>query len=116
MLILPLIDLLIVLGTGCLLVGFVLKGVAIATHYNPVILGFSSLDFLLMVAVCWGFALTLAARSWVKIHEPMLLQRRREAAQARARRQVEEYELQNGIAREEEAESPPAPVAVSDRS
>lgn len=96
MLILPLIDLLILLGTGCLAVGFGLKAVAIATHYRPAILGFSSLDFVLMTGVCWGFALTLAARSWVRINEPLLLLRRREAAQAQARQRVREYELANG--------------------
>jgi hypothetical protein len=98
-LILPLIDLLILVGTGCLGVGFVLKAVNITTHYNPVILGFSSLDFLLMTVVCWVFALTLAARSWVKLHEPQLLERRRDAVHAQARRRVEEYELANGTVR-----------------
>ena len=119
MLILPLIDLLILVGTGCLAVGFALKAVDITTHYHPAILGFSSMDFLMMMGVCWVFALTLAARTWVKINEPLLLQRRRESAQARARRQVEDYELANGTVRSvgpDEADEIAPGLAASDRS
>jgi len=101
-LILPLIDLLILAGTGCLIFGFGLKAVDITTHYHPSLLGFTSLDFVLLAGVCWGFALTLAARSWVKINEPLLLQRRRESAQAQARQRVADYELANGSSRVEE--------------
>lgn len=114
MLILPLIDLLILVGTGCLGVGFILKTINVSTHYNPVILGFSSLDFLLMTAVCWVFALTLAARCWVKLNEPRLLERRREAVHAQARRRVEEYELANGTVRNGEVEEIAPRVASSD--
>jgi hypothetical protein len=115
-LILPLIDLLILLGTGCLAVGFTLKAVDITTHYHPAILGFSSMDFLVITGVCWGFALTLAARTWVKINEPVLMQRRRENAQAGARLQVEEYELANGKVRAETTEDLAPGLAASDRS
>lgn len=93
MLILPLIDLLIILGTGLLGVGFLLKVVDIATRYSPAILGFSSTDFVLMTGVCWGFALILAARSWVKLNEPRLLELRRHQIHEAARRQAQEYEL-----------------------
>ena len=54
-----------------------------------------------MTGVCWGFALTLAARCWVKVNEPRLQERRRELARAQARRRVEEYELVNGQGGEE---------------
>ena len=57
------------------------------------------------------FALTLAARSWVKIHEPQLLERRREAVHAQARRRVEEYERANGTVRNGESEELAARVA-----
>ena len=73
MLILPLIDLLILMGSACLGIGFVLKSIEITTHYNPLILGFSTIDFVLMAGVCLGFALALAARTWVKLNEPKLL-------------------------------------------
>ena len=46
--ILPLVDLLILTGSGSLLIGFILKAVAVATRYNPAILGFSSVDFVPM--------------------------------------------------------------------
>ncbi len=75
MLILPLIDLLILMGSACLGIGFVLKSIEITTHYNPLILGFSTIDFVLMAGVCLGFALALAARTWVKLNEPKLLGR-----------------------------------------
>lgn len=89
MLILPLIDLLILSGTGLLLIGFVLKVTAIATVYHPSILGFSSVDFVLLAGICWGFALTLAARSWVRLNEPRLLAVKRDQMLARARRQAQ---------------------------
>lgn len=114
MLILPLIDLLILVGTGCLAMGFALKAIDITTHYRAAILGFTSLDFLLMMAVCWGFALTLTARSWVRINEPLLLERRRQSAQAQARRRVAEYELANGTAGAEEPKDLAAGVASGD--
>jgi len=104
--ILPLIDLLILAGSACLGLGFLCKAIDITTHYRAAILGFSSLDFLLMTGVFWGFALTLTARSWMKINEPLLMQRRRENAQAHARQRVAEFELANGITRTEE----PAPT------
>jgi len=67
--ILPLIDLLILVSTASLFVGFVLKAVDITTRYSPTVLGFSSLDFVLITGICMGLALVLAARSWVKLNE-----------------------------------------------
>ena len=93
MLILPLIDLLILSGTGMLVIGFVLKVTSIATVYQPSILGFSSLDFVLLAGICWGFALTLTARAWVRLNEPRLLAARREMLIARARKQAQDADL-----------------------
>ena len=70
--ILPLIDLLILMSTGSLLVGFVLKAIAVTTSYRPTLLGFSSIDFVLITGICLGLALVLAARSWVKLNEPRM--------------------------------------------
>jgi hypothetical protein len=92
-LILPLIDLLIVAGTGLLGVGFVLKAIALATVYRPSIFGFTSLDFVLFAGICWALALTLSARTWVKLNEPRMLQVRRERMQAEARRQAQDIEM-----------------------
>ena len=88
MLISPLIDLLVIVGTGFLTIGSVLKAVDVATRYQPSLLGFSSVDFLLMTAVCWGFSLVLAARTWVQLNEPLLMRRRRERMQQEARWRV----------------------------
>lgn len=78
--ILPLIDLLILMGTGSLLVGFVLKAISITTRYKPTVLGFSSIDFVIITGVCIGMALVLAARTWVKANEPRLAASRQRAA------------------------------------
>ncbi len=70
--VLPLIDLLILLGTGSLMVGFVLKSIAISTSYRPSLLGLTSIDFLIATGICLLFALTLAARTWVRANEGRL--------------------------------------------
>ncbi len=75
--VLPLIDLMILMGSGGLLVAFVLKGVALTTHYRPSVLGFGATEFVIFSAICMAFALTLAARTWVKLNEPRLLRERR---------------------------------------
>ncbi len=93
MLVLPLIDLLILAGTAFLGVGFLLKAYAIVMSHGIAILGFSSLDFGGLAGVCGGFALTLAARSWVKLNEGNLMALRREQVQAQARRQARELEF-----------------------
>ena len=117
LLILPLIDLLILAGTGMLTIGFLLKAIAVTTHYHPALLGFTSIDFLLMTGICWGFALTLAARSWVRLNEPRLLALKREQMQARARAQAQEIDyansLENGEAAPNDGPRPVAPVGVA---
>ncbi len=70
--ILPLIDLLILLSTGSLLVGFVLKAIALTTRYRPTVLGFSSVDFVIITGLGLGLALVLAARTYVKLNEHRL--------------------------------------------
>ena len=71
--VLPLIDLLILMCTGSLVVGFILKAIDITTTYHPSILGFSSMDFVTIAGVCLGLALVLAARTWVKLNEHKLV-------------------------------------------
>ena len=104
--VLPLVDLFILMGTAALGIGFILKAVDISTHFRPTILGFSSLDFLLIAAVCMGFALTLVARTWMKLNEPRMADLRRRLSREEARRRVREIEKANGIERDEE-EAPP---------
>lgn len=81
--ILPIIDLLILSGWTALMVGAALKAIDITTRYHPMIAGLTSMDFAVMAAVCFGFALTLAARTWVKLNEPALLALRRRRLQDR---------------------------------
>jgi hypothetical protein len=75
--ILPLMDALILLGWSSLVAGGLLKVVYMTTYYRPTILGLSPFDFLMIAVVALVFALTLAARTWVKAAEPELLRRRR---------------------------------------
>ena len=90
--ILPLIDLLLLLGSGSLCVGFLLKAIAVTTSYRPHVLGFTSIDFVLIAGICMGFALVLAARTWVKLNEPRALLLRRERMEERFRAEDRELE------------------------
>ena len=96
MTVLPIVDLMILLGTGGLAVGFVLKGVALTTTYNPTFLGFSSLDMLLIALTCFGFALVLAARTWLRLNEPHIQALERRLGEEEARRRAAEYQERNG--------------------
>jgi len=93
--VLPLIDLLILLGSGSLVIGFLFKAAAITTPYRPTLLGFSSLDFVLIAGICFAMALTLAARTWVKMNEPRLGALRRRASEAELRWQSEDLDQED---------------------
>jgi len=103
--VLPLIDLLLLLGTGSLCVGFVLKAIAVATRFRPTVLGFTSIDFVLIAGICMGFALVLAARTWVKLNEPRLLARRLRSSEEDFRREQRVLESEAARLREEEEEA-----------
>ena len=105
MTVLPIVDLFILLGTGSVMIGFVLKGVALTTTYNPTFLGFSSLDMLLIALTCFGFALVLAARTWLRLNEPHIQALERRLGEEEARRRAAEYEQRNGLAAAEHGES-----------
>lgn len=92
--ILPLIDLMILMGSLSLVLGFGMKAISITTHYQPTILGFSSIDMVIIAGICLAFALTLAARTWVKLNEPRLAALRRRASEAELRWQAEETDQQ----------------------
>jgi hypothetical protein len=116
--ILPLIDLMLLLGTGSLVVGFLLKAIAVTTRFQPSLLGFTSLDFVLIAGICMGFALVLAARTWVKLNEPLLLEARRKSSEERFRR--EQRVLESEAARllrieEEEREAELRPIEEAPR-
>lgn len=88
--VLPIIDLLILSGWTALMFGAGLKAIDLTTRYHPSIAGLTSMDFAVIAGVCFGFALTLAARTWVRLNEPRLVALRRSQAQAEARRRVRE--------------------------
>lgn len=76
---LPLIDLLILLGWTSLMVGAVQKALWLTTSYSWKLMGLTPSDFLTAAMVCLLFALTLAARAWVKVNEPKMLTHGRRA-------------------------------------
>jgi hypothetical protein len=82
--ILPIIDALILLGWTSLFAGFLLKAIYVATSFRPTLFGMHPLDFVFLAATCLLFALALAARTWVKAHEPEILARRRRIRLAEA--------------------------------
>lgn len=77
MLVLPLIDLLILCGWTVLSIGAVLKVVYVTTSYRPLLLGLSPMDCAIAAAVLLLFAVALAARTWVKLNEALLVAARR---------------------------------------
>jgi hypothetical protein len=83
--ILPLIDLMILLGTVNLGLSAVIKLITVTTHYQPFPLGLGPADFVVIALVCFVFALTLAARTWVKLNESRMVLARRDMATAQAR-------------------------------
>ena len=93
--ILPLVDLFILLGSASFGLGALLKVIDVTTHYHPSLLGFSSSDFALITAVCFAFALTLVARTWLKLNEPRLLALQSRLRAEDAHRRVREMELAN---------------------
>jgi hypothetical protein len=71
--VLPLIDLLILLAWTFLVWAFVQKGLWLAFASAFTVLGLTPYDFVFGSALCLLFALALAARVWVKGHEPNLI-------------------------------------------
>jgi len=96
MTVLPIVDLFVLIGTGSVAIGFVLKAVALTTTYNPTFLGFSSFDMLLIAMTCFVFALVLAARTWLRLNEPHLQALERRLGEEEAKRRAQEYERRNG--------------------
>jgi type IV secretory pathway TrbD component len=71
--ILPVIDLLILMGWTSLFGAFALKGIYVSTSYRPALFGLGPMDMVIMAGVFLLFALALAARTWVKAHEGQAL-------------------------------------------
>ncbi len=111
--VLPLIDLLILAGWTSLMLGALLKAIDITTRYTPAVLGLSSIDFAVVAAICFAFALTLAARTWVKLNEPRLAELRRSQLEVAGRRRVQELEGTAGVA--EPSREPEAVASVAER-
>lgn len=71
--VLPLIDFFIVLAWGLVVWAFVQKALWLAFASVFTVLGLTPYDFVICAGVCLLFALALAARVWVKAHEPKLV-------------------------------------------
>jgi hypothetical protein len=70
------IDALILLGWSALMVAFIEKAIWVTTKYRLALLGLEPFDWVMAGGVLLLFALTLAARTWVKVNEPRLFARR----------------------------------------
>ncbi len=75
--VLPLIDLMILIAWTSLIVGAVQKLTQIALATRAAIFGLGPYDFVVIAGVSLLFALSLAARVWVKAYEPGLLRQQR---------------------------------------
>jgi hypothetical protein len=83
--VLPVIDLLILVGWTMLSIGAVLKAIYVSTSYRPTFLGLGPFDLLLVAGCALLFAVALAARTWVKANEPGVLAARRRLARLQER-------------------------------
>jgi len=110
--VLPIIDLLIFLGWTTLAAGGVLKAIYIATSYRPTIFSLTPVDLLLVALAFLGLALTLAARTWVRINEPQLIAKRRAAASREALERAAAHD-QVAAAQPNGAHGAPAPEYVN---
>lgn len=95
--VLPLVDLLILVASGSLAIGFALKMVAMTTVYRPTFIGFSPTDYATITAICFGFALVLVARTWLKLNEPGMLQLQSRLRAEEAHKRAVEMEQQRGL-------------------
>jgi hypothetical protein len=68
---------LILIGWTSLMTGCVLKAIQLTTHFRPRLLGMGPAELVIAAGVMLLFALTLAARTWVKANEPRILAARR---------------------------------------
>ena len=82
--VLPLIDALLLVGWSSIFGGFLLKAIYLTTSFRPTFFGMRPTDFITVAGLALLFALALAARTWVKAHEPELLARRRRVRLAEA--------------------------------
>jgi hypothetical protein len=67
--VLPVIDLMILVAWTSLIVAAAQKVIGLALATRPQILGMGPFDFVVVAAVCLLFALSLAARVWVRRSE-----------------------------------------------
>jgi glucose-6-phosphate-specific signal transduction histidine kinase len=77
--VLPLIDLLIMVGWTSMMAAGLLKAIRLTTAYRPELLGLGPAELLVFAGACLLFGLALAARTWVKYNEPKLMAQRRSA-------------------------------------
>lgn len=67
--VLPIIDLLILMGWTSLFAAFALKAIYITTSYHPQLFGMGPMDLTILAGVLLLFSLALAARAWVRAQE-----------------------------------------------
>lgn len=101
--VLPLIDLMLLAGWTSLAIGFVLKAVAVLSHWKPTIFSLSPIDFLLVALAAFMFAIALAARTWVAQQQPAVSARRRKEETLRAYRALHQTDVGAEVGAERDA-------------
>jgi hypothetical protein len=110
---LPIIDLLILMGWTSLFSAFVLKAVTVTTSYQPSLFGMGPLDLTILAGVMLLMSVAVSARSFVKSMEatPSFARSDRAAATLEAYSQVQSdaARAESGEEYEEEPPADPAP-------
>jgi hypothetical protein len=106
--VLPIIDLLILMGWTSLFGAFALKAIYVTTSYHPSLFGLGPLDLTILSAVMLLFALAVSARTWVKsLERSGLSPNERAAATLEAYSQIQ-AETARPISGPSAEEGPPA--------
>ncbi len=114
--VLPLINLMILLGWTGLMLGAILKAIYVTTAYRPTILTLAPIHFLMLAGIFLLFALTLAARTWVQLHEPQVMAARRAASTVDAYENVRAQGRPGAAVGATDDEPVPQPVRQGARS
>ena len=116
--VLPIVDLLILMGWTSLFGAFALKAIAITTSYQPALFGMGPMDLTVLAGIFLLFSLSLSARAWVKAHEsqPSSAVRERAAATLEAYSAVQAEARRVETSLSASASDAAAPARAADRS
>lgn len=117
--VLPIIDLLILMGWTSLFGAFTLKAIQVTTSYRPGLFGMGPMELTVLAGIFLLFSLALSARSWVKAHESQASNARERAAatlQAYSAVQAEARRAESGALATASGAAPVEGAAAEERS